>query len=97
MSFSARATPFITQMRRGRLPAASCRHARADGLQRPSGRNASPNGITPSHIMSPTRSHPGPRTEVRLGARAHATRTTDRAHAPPAPRQFNNRQPGPRS
>jgi hypothetical protein len=45
MTFSVRAKPFINQMRRGRLPAASCRHARVDGPERPSGRNASPSGI----------------------------------------------------
>jgi hypothetical protein len=83
MSFPVRAKPFVNQMRRGRLPARSCRHARVGGLERPSGRNASPSGITPSNIMSPARSQPGPWTEVRLGARAHTTRTTNRAHAPP--------------
>ena len=81
-----RAQPFITQMRRGRLPAGSRRRHLADGPERPSGRNASPSGITPSHIMSPapepTR---GLRTEVRLGARAHTTRTSNRPHAPPSP------------
>jgi hypothetical protein len=66
-----RAQPFITPMRRGRLPACSRRHARVDGPERPSGRNAFC-GITPSTIMSPTRSHPGPWTEIRPGARAHA-------------------------
>jgi hypothetical protein len=67
-----RAQPLITPMRRGRLPACSRRHARVDGPERPSGRNAFC-GITPSTIMSPTRSHPtGPRTEIRPGARAHA-------------------------
>ena len=45
MTFPVRAKPFITQMRRGRLPACCCRHARVDGLERPSGRNASPSGI----------------------------------------------------
>jgi hypothetical protein len=83
MTFPVRATPFVNQMRRGRLPASSCRHPLVDGPERPSGRNASPSGITPSNIMSPapepTR---GSRTEVRLGARAH-TCPTDRAHAPP--------------
>ena len=58
---------------------------RVDGPERLSGRNASPSGITPSNIMSPapepTR---GSWTEVRLGARAHNTRTINRAHAPPA-------------
>ena len=85
MTFPVRAKPFVNQMRRGRLPAASCRHALVDGPERPSGRNASPSGITPSNIMSPapepTR---GSRTEVRLGARAHTTHTADRARASPA-------------
>jgi hypothetical protein len=43
--------------------------------------------------MSPTRSHPGPRTEIRLGARAHHTRTSDRAHAPPITNNFNHVNP----
>ena len=98
MTFPVRAKPFVTPMRRGRLPAVSCRHARVDGPERPSGRNASPSGITPSNIMSPapepTR---GSRTEVRLGARAHNTRTTNRAHAPPSRPQFNPDNPGPRA
>src|SRR3954467_14371173 len=71
-------------MRRGRLLTGSRRHQLVDGLKRPSGRNASPSGITPSHIMSPapepTR---GSRTEVRLGARAHTIQTCNHAHAPP--------------
>jgi len=87
MTFPVRAQPFVTPMHRGQLPAGSCRHRLVDGPERPSGRNAYPSGITPSHIMSPapepTR---GPRTEVRLGARAHTTRTLDRAHAPPVTR-----------
>jgi hypothetical protein len=95
MSFPVRAQPFITQMRRGRLPACSCRHHLVDGPERPSGRNASPSGITPSNIMSPARSQPGSWTEVRLGARAHKIRTTNHAHAPPAQRQFNPDNPDP--
>jgi hypothetical protein len=83
MTFSVRAKPLFTQMRRGRLPAVSRRHARVDGPERPSGRNASPSGITPSTIMSPARSQPGSRTEIRPGARAHTIRTLDRAHGPP--------------
>jgi hypothetical protein len=39
--------------------------------------------------MSPTRSHPGPWTEIRPGARAHHTRTSDRAHAPPTTNNLN--------
>jgi hypothetical protein len=96
MTLSVRAKPFVNQMRRGQLPAGSCRHAHVDGLQRPSGRNAYPSGITPSNIMSPapepTR---GPRTEVRLGARAHTTRTINRAHAPPANRSSTPTTPDP--
>ena len=84
MTHTVRATPLVTQMRRGRLPARSCRHVRVDGPYRPSGRNASPSGITPPTIMSPTRSQPWSRTEIRLSVRAHTTRTSDRAHAPPA-------------
>ena len=82
MTVGPRALPFITPMHRGRLPACSCRHAHVDGLHRQSGRTASRD--TPSTIMSPLRSHPGTRTEIRLGVRAHPTRTTHRAHAPPA-------------
>jgi hypothetical protein len=85
MSRPVRAKPFITQMRRGRLPARSCRHDQTavDRPDRPSGRNASPSGITPSTIMSPARSSHGSRTEIRLGARAHTTGSLNRAHAPP--------------
>jgi len=39
--------------------------------------------------MSPTRSQPGSRTEIRLGARAHPIQTTHRAHASPAIRAAN--------
>ena len=85
MTFPVRAPSFLTQMRRGPLPTTCCRHAHVDGPERPSGRNASPSGITPSNIMSPapepTRE---PWTEVSPGARAHTTRTTNHAHAPPA-------------
>jgi hypothetical protein len=95
MSFPVRVTPLVTQMRRGRLPACSCRHARVDGAERLSGRNAYPSGVTPSNIMSPVRNQPGPRTEVRLGARAHTIRTNDRAHAPPANRSTNPDNPDP--
>ena len=80
MTFPVRAKPLVTQMRRGRLPACSCRHAHVDGLHRRSGRTAS--WITPSTIMSPIRNHPGSRTEIRLGVRAHPTSTTNQAHAP---------------
>ena len=85
MTFPVRVKPHVTQMRRGRLPATRCRHAHVDGPERPSGRNAPPSGITPSNIMSPA-PEPirGSRTEVSPGARAHKTRTTNHAHAPPA-------------
>jgi hypothetical protein len=84
MSFPVRAESLVIPMRRGRLPAFSCRHVPVDGPERLSGRNASPSGITPSNIMSPapepTR---GSRTEVRLGARAHNNRNINRARASP--------------
>jgi len=87
MNFAVRAKPLVAPMRRGRLPAFSCRHASVDRLERLSGRNASPSGITPSNIMSPApEPNRGSWTEVRLGARAHTTRTINRAHAPPADR-----------
>jgi hypothetical protein len=86
-----RAQPLITPMHRGRLPACSCRHLSVDGPERPSGRNAAC-GITPSTIMSPARSHPGPWTEIRLGA-AHHTHTSNRAHAPPTTNSINHVNP----
>jgi transposase len=63
----------IQPMRRGRLPARSCRHARVDGPDRPSGRNASPSGITtPSTIMSPALPHGGTADRDKAGhPRAH--------------------------
>ena len=95
MTFPVRAQPFVTPMRRGRLPAGSRRHHPVDGLERPSGRNASPSGITPSNIMSPARSQPRPWTEVRLGARAHTTHTTNPSRAPPAHHSTNPDNPDP--
>ena len=81
----ARVKSSLTPMRRGRLPHCCCRHVRVDGLERSSGRNASPSGITPSNILSPTRRTAGSWTKVRPGARAHTIRSIQRAHAPPAP------------
>ena len=83
MTSAVRAKPSLTQMRRGQLPPSSCRHHKVDGHHRPSGRNASPSGITPSTIMSPTRKHPGSWTEIRLGARAHHIPRPDHDRAPP--------------
>ena len=86
MSFPVRAKPFVTQIAAAGSRHAPARHPQVDGPERPSGRNASPSGITPSNIMSPapepTR---GSWTKVRLGARAHNTHTLGRAHAPPNP------------
>ena len=60
-----------------------CRHAtRVDRLERSSGRNASPSGITPSNISSPAPElTQGSWTEVSRGARAQ--RQIQHAHAPP--------------
>jgi hypothetical protein len=87
MTLLVRAKLFLTQMRRGRLHARSRRHHHSlvvDGPYRPSGRNACPSGITQPPIMSPARSQPWSRTEIRPSARAHTSRTVERAHAPPA-------------
>ncbi len=96
MTPPVRAKPLFTQIAAAGSRHAPARHAHVDGPERPSGRNASPSGITPSNIMSPapepTR---GSRTEVRLGARAHMTRTVDRARASPGPRTFYPDNPGP--
>jgi hypothetical protein len=81
MTLGQRAQPSITPMHRGSLPTCSCRHGHVAGHQRQSSRTASRD--TPSTIMSPVRSQPGPRTEIRLGARAHETHTTYHANAPP--------------
>jgi hypothetical protein len=82
---SVRVTFSVTQMHRGQLHARFCRHDQlVDGPYRPSGRNAYPSGTIPPPIMSPAQRHPGPRSEIRLSARAHTIRTPDRAHAPPA-------------
>jgi hypothetical protein len=95
-----RAQPLITPMHRGRLPAVSCRHLIVDGPERPSGRNAVC-GITPATIMSPTRSHPGPWTEIRPGARAHtfsgsaATAPVKRSALGPPGRPRGDRAPPP--
>ena len=98
MSLPRARQALVTPMRRGRLPADSCRHARVDGPERPSGRNASPSGITPSNIMSPapepTR---GSRTEVRLGARAHNIPPPTARPRTPSPPQFYPDNPGPRA
>jgi hypothetical protein len=90
MSLPVRAKPFVTPMPRGRLPQGPCRHVRVDDRKRQSGRRAPPpSGVTPSTIMSPPGSQPGPRTEIRLGARAHFTRNTHYAHGPPPLCVFN--------
>jgi hypothetical protein len=86
-----RAKPFVTPMLRGRLPARSCRHARVDGPDRPSGRNALQAGSPHQPSCRRPGADPGPRTEIRLGARAHTTRITNRAHAPPAPPSLHPR------
>jgi len=56
---SVRARLFVNQMRRGRLLARSCPHVRVDGPYRPSGRNASPSGITHHPSCRRPRTCPG--------------------------------------
>jgi hypothetical protein len=88
MTCSVRARLLINQMRRGWPHARSCRHdpAVVVGPYRPSGRNASPSGITPPTIMSPTPSSQGSWTEIRLSVRARPYPILDRANAPPRTR-----------
>jgi hypothetical protein len=69
MTPALRATPSAPPMHRGRVPASSCPHACMDGSERLSGRTAYPCGITPSTIMSPTRNHSRPWTNMTLRAR----------------------------
>jgi hypothetical protein len=72
-----------TPMRRGRVQKPCCRHAHTcvDRLERSSGRNASPSGITPSNILSPPGTNLGTRTEVSPGARAQRCRV-QHVHGP---------------
>ncbi len=71
------------------------------GDRAPPRRRALRRGVRPAiraqrtRAWSPARSQPGSRTEVRLGARAHATRTFDRARAPPAHTGSSTDNPGP--
>ena len=55
MTSPPRAKPFVTQMRRGQLPASSCRHQHVDGHHRQSGRNAFPKRDHPikHHVAGP--------------------------------------------
>jgi hypothetical protein len=70
-------------MNRGQLPARLLpTRPSGDGPERMSGRNTICRN-TPSNIMSPTRSQPGPSAEVSLGVRGHTTRSHHHAHAPP--------------
>jgi hypothetical protein len=75
-------TLFVTPIRRGQLQATSCRHVRVDGLERLSGRKASPQRDHPiEHLVAGHGTNPRSWTEVRLGARAQTIRPI--AHAPP--------------
>jgi hypothetical protein len=70
-------------MNRGQLPAMLLpTRPRGDGPERLSGRNTICRN-TPTNIMSPTRSQPGPSAEVSLGVRGHTT--PQHAHSPPHP------------
>ena len=55
MSFPVRAKPFVTPIAAAGSRQCPARHARVDGPERPSGRNASPSGITQStdHVAGP--------------------------------------------
>ena len=74
-------------MHRDQLPATRCRHARVDGLQRPSGRTAtSPQREPHHHHVADPGSQPESRTEISMGTRAHddqpSTTSTRRVELP---------------
>jgi hypothetical protein len=95
MSFPVRAQPFVTPMRRGRLPACSRRHTHVDGPQKTERPQRFPERDHPinHHVAGPA-ANPGSWTEVRLGARAHTNRTANRARAsPPTRRSARHCQP----
>jgi hypothetical protein len=96
MSPSVRAEPFVTEMRRGRLHHAPAATTTWPAVIDRAAATLAPSGDTRSTIMSPAPGPPGPRTEIRLGARAHTTRTTNRAHEPPPPSSSNPSIPVPR-
>jgi hypothetical protein len=96
MTFFVRAKPFVTQMRRGRLHHAPAATTAWSALIDRAAATPPPSGITRSTIMSPAPGPPGPWTEIRLGARAHTTRTTNRAHEPPPLSNSNPPIPEPR-
>ena len=70
-------------MTRGQLPARllPTRHHDGNGPERMSGRNTICRN-TPSNIMPPTWSQPGPSAEVSQGVRGHNP-TPNHAHSPP--------------
>jgi hypothetical protein len=96
MSPSVRAEPFVTRMRRGRLHHAPAATTAWTAVIDRAAATLAPSGVTRSTIMSPAPGPPGPRTEIRLGARARTTRTTNRAHEPPPPSNSNPSIPQPR-
>ncbi len=96
MTSPVRAKPFVTQMRRGRLHHAPAATTAWTALIDRAAATPAPSGITRSTIMSPAPGAPGPWTEIRLGARAHTTRTTNRAHEPPPLSNSNRTTPEPR-
>ena len=95
MTLSVRARLFVTQMRRGRLHARSCRHVRVDGPYRPSGRNASPAGSPHQPSCRRPGAQPGSRTEIRLSARAHTIRTATAPTHPPNTNAVHPPNPAP--
>jgi hypothetical protein len=97
MSLPVRAKPLVTPMRRGRLPACSCRHARVDRLERLSGRKRFPQRDHPiKHHVA------GPGAKPRVVDRSKAGRPRAHDPSPHQPRarttsepQFNPDNPGP--
>jgi hypothetical protein len=89
-----RSLPSDQQINSGRLPDCSSRQTSLDGLHRPSGRTASERDHPINHHVAGPR---GPRTKVRLGARAHdglfLVHAATRRRARKAPRSTSKTRP----
>ena len=96
MNLSVRAQPSLTPMRRGQLPACSCRHAprgRPRKTERPQRFPQRDHPIN-HHVADPEPTRVVDRNKAGR-PRAHTPATTNRAHAPPATQQSNPDNPDP--
>jgi hypothetical protein len=82
MTSPVRAQPFVTPMHAAGSPTAPAATVSAWTALKDRAAATHSCGITPATIMSPTRSDPGPWTEIRPGARAHTPTSHSRRPAP---------------